>query len=113
MMRSGFTPDVDHEGDHVAPGCTQQTRMPWFFVSARSTLAMPVTPNFAAQYAVECGYAPSPAIELMKKISPCLRCSIAGRNACVTRNALRRLTEIISSNWPIVVSANGAIVNAP
>ena len=47
MMRSGFTPLPLHEGDHVAPGCTQHTRTPVPFVSARSTCARPVTPNLA------------------------------------------------------------------
>ena len=49
MMRSGATPLALHEGDHVAPGCTQHTRTPTAFVSARTTFARPVTPNFAAQ----------------------------------------------------------------
>jgi hypothetical protein len=46
-------------------------------------------------------------------MSPRLRFTIAGRKACVTRNALRRFVAIMSSNIASVVFANGAIAKAP
>ena len=45
-------------------------------------------------------------------MSPRFRFSIAGKKADVTRNALRRLVAIMSSNAATLVLANGAMVKA-
>src|ERR1700677_3548415 len=67
----------------------------------------PVTPNFAAVYAGEPGYAARPAMDPMLKMSPRLRRTIPGANAWVTRKRLRRFAESIRSKSATVVDRNG------
>ena len=49
----------------------------------------------------------------MKNTSPRFRLTIAGTNARVTKNALRKFVATIRSNSATLVSKNGAIANAP